>query len=123
MENKPTTEHNTGRVYRTTVILLLVIIVVGFGVTFGIRYLYEQSRDPHSLLGQAWIDIHTTSNSDTDGDGLSDGDEDTYHTNFWETDTDKDSYPDGQEIRTKHNPTGPGNLSEQYTLDLTKLKL
>lgn len=109
--------------YRATVILLLVIIVVGLGVTFGVRTLYTQSQDPNSLVGQAWIDIHTNDQSDTDGDGLSDADENKYHTNFWEADTDHDTYPDGQEVRTLHNPTGSGKLSEQKNLDIVNLKL
>src|SRR3989442_9494221 len=51
------------------------------------------------LLG---TDIH---NADTDGDGLSDGDEvNTYHTNPLLADTDGDLIPDGVEVQTGTNP-------------------
>lgn len=50
-------------------------------------------------------------NTDTDGDGLSDGDE----VLIWKTDplnpdTDKDGYLDGDEVRHGYNPLGPGKL-------------
>jgi hypothetical protein len=49
--------------------------------------------------------------ADTDGDGLSDGDE----VNVWQTDprdpdTDGDGYWDGEEIENEYNPLGPGKL-------------
>jgi 6-phosphogluconolactonase (cycloisomerase 2 family) len=44
-------------------------------------------------------------NADTDGDGLSDGDEvNTYHTNPLLADTDGDLIPDGVEVQTGSNP-------------------
>lgn len=50
-------------------------------------------------------------NSDSDGDGLTDGDE----VLIWKTDpknpdTDGDSYPDGDEVKHGYNPLGPGKL-------------
>ena len=47
-------------------------------------------------------------NPDTDGDGLSDGDEVLkYHTNPLKPDTDGDGYSDGDEVRAGSNPLDP----------------
>lgn len=62
-------------------------------------------------------DIHTDPlNWDTDGDGLSDGDE----VNIWKTnplnpDTDGDGYKDGAEVKNGYNPSGNGKLFEPPT--------
>ncbi|HSR89492.1 MAG TPA: hypothetical protein VLK22_03845 [Candidatus Udaeobacter sp.] len=49
--------------------------------------------------------------ADTDGDGLSDGDEALiWHSNPLNKDTDGDSYLDGEEIRNGYSPIGPGKL-------------
>ena len=48
---------------------------------------------------------------DTDGDGLSDGDEVLiWKTNVLQIDTDKDTYLDGEEVANGYNPLGPGKL-------------
>ncbi len=50
-------------------------------------------------------------NPDTDGDGLSDGDEVLiWKTNPLNSDTDGDGYPDGKEVRNGYNPLGSGKL-------------
>lgn len=48
--------------------------------------------------------------SDTDSDGLSNEEEETYGTDPDNPDTDGDSYPDGQEVKAGYNPLGAGNL-------------
>lgn len=49
--------------------------------------------------------------SDSDGDGLSDGDEVLiWHSNPLNPDTDGDGYPDGTEVRNGYSPLGPGKL-------------
>lgn len=49
---------------------------------------------------------------DTDGDGLSDADEDRYGTNPTRPDTDNDGYLDGEEVENGYNPLGSGKLEE-----------
>lgn len=52
-------------------------------------------------------------NSDTDGDGLSDGDEVLiWKTDPLDPDSDDDTYLDGREIQYGYNPRGPGKLSD-----------
>jgi len=49
--------------------------------------------------------------SDTDGDGLTDGDEVIiWKTNPLNSDTDGDRYVDGEEVRNGYDPKGPGRL-------------
>ncbi|HEC40137.1 hypothetical protein LCGC14_0860940 [marine sediment metagenome] len=57
-------------------------------------------------------------NSDSDGDGLSDGDEvNNYHTDPTNSDTDGDQYSDGQEIQMGTDPLSSlSNLSVTLTI-------
>jgi hypothetical protein len=50
--------------------------------------------------------------ADEDGDGLSNGDEDTWGANPYVRDTDSDGFQDGEEVRAGHNPTiaGPNDI-------------
>lgn len=49
--------------------------------------------------------------ADTDSDGLFDGEEvNIYHSNPLVADTDSDGYPDGVEVHNGYNPAGPGKL-------------
>ncbi|MBI5728949.1 MAG: hypothetical protein HY983_01740 [Candidatus Magasanikbacteria bacterium] len=55
-------------------------------------------------------------NPDTDGDGLSDGDEVLiWKTNPLNPDTDGDGYPDGEEVKNGYNPLGRGRLLKSPT--------
>ncbi len=64
----------------------------------------DPDRDGLTNLQEFQIGTDPT-NRDTDGDGLSDGDEvNTYHTNPLLADTDGDSIPDGVEVQTATNP-------------------
>ena len=52
-------------------------------------------------------------NWDTDGDGLSDGDEVfIWKSNPLLPDTDGDTYSDGDEVKNGYNPIGPGKIFE-----------
>ncbi len=94
------------------VVILVVVILLGFGIFFAYRYLFAQSQDPNSLIGAAWVDIHTKADSDPDQDGLSDEQEAKYGSNFWEKDTDHDGFTDGEEVLHGYNPSGAGKLSD-----------
>ena len=56
---------------------------------------------------------------DSDGDGLSDQDEDVFGTNPLLPDTDGDGYQDADEITQGYNPLGEGKISEQMLKRLT----
>lgn len=52
-------------------------------------------------------------NTDTDADGLFDGEEyKIYKTDLLKSDTDGDGFTDGQEVHNGYNPNGPGKLLE-----------
>lgn len=104
------------------VIVLVIVVLLGFGVFFAYRYLFAQTQDPNSTIGAAWVDIHTEPDSDPDQDGLSNADEAKYGTNFWQKDTDGDGFSDGDEATHGYNPLGDGKLS-QSKLDLNSLGL
>ncbi|MSR85167.1 hypothetical protein EXS71_01880 [Candidatus Uhrbacteria bacterium] len=55
--------------------------------------------------------------ADTDGDGLSDGDEIVkYGTNPINPDSDGDTYPDGSEVQKEYNPLGTGKCPKANCL-------
>jgi hypothetical protein len=62
-------------------------------------------------------------NWDTDGDGLSDGDEvNAWHTNPKNPDTDGDSYKDNDEVKNGYNPNGPGKIFTPPTSSTSTLQ-
>lgn len=67
--------------------------------------------------GQEILVYHTNPlNPDTDGDGLNDGDEIlVWKTNPLNPDTDGDGYPDGEEVKNGYNPLGRGRLLHSPT--------
>lgn len=63
----------------------------------------------------------STTNPDSDGDGLFDGEEiRIYATNPLSFDSDGDGYGDGEEIRSGYNPLGPGRLLQLPTEQSTE---
>jgi hypothetical protein len=48
--------------------------------------------------------------SDSDSDGLDDGQEHFYSTDVWNPDSDGDGFTDGHEVKNGMNPAGPGAL-------------
>jgi len=66
------------------------------------------------------VEQSVVSNTDTDGDGLNDGDESVWNTDFQKADTDGDGYLDGEEVASGHDPliSGPkDSLIEQNLTD------
>ena len=49
---------------------------------------------------------------DTDGDGLTDVEEESYGTDMNNPDTDGDGYKDGEEVANGYDPLGPGKLTK-----------
>lgn len=74
-------------------------------------------RDDDGLDDIREADLGTDpKNWDSDGDGLSDGDEVIiWKTNPLDSDTDGDTYADGLEVKSGYSPTGPGQLYEVPT--------
>ena len=119
-----TSEHKTTtrNWYRILVVVFVIIIALALGIFFSLRYLYAESKDPASRVGQLWIDLRTTSDSDVDQDGLSNADEKVYATDFWVPDTDGDGFSDGQEVQNGFNPTGDGRLDDkEFSFDISIL--
>lgn len=106
-------EHST-KWYRVLIALAVVVVVLGLGVfalaTFGLR------GERAVLVKNALADLTATPAGDLDDDGLNNGDEDRYHTDFWDADTDDDGFTDGAEVKAGYNPTGPGRLGEVPSL-------
>jgi hypothetical protein len=70
--------------------------------------------DQDGLSDQRELELGTDPRmKDSDGDGLSDGDEVlVYGTNPIDRDTDKDSFIDGEEIKNSYNPRGAGKCAK-----------
>ena len=107
---------------KPVVVFLVIVILLGFGIFFAYRYLYAQSQNSSSLIGAAWVDVHTQPDSDPDLDGLSNAEEAQYASNFWQKDTDGDGFSDGEEVKHGFNPNGPGKLTDSK-LDVNSLGL
>lgn len=108
-------ENNTPKSHkwvRSLVVILVIAIVIGFGIFFAYRYLFAQSKDSSSTVGAVWADLHTTSDSDLDQDGLSNAEEAELATDFWKADTDGDGFSDNDEVKNGYNPNGPGKLTD-----------
>lgn len=96
--------------------LLVVVIVVGAGIWLN-SFLPELLSTTVTSNTNANTTIKSTSSTvnlaskDTDGDGLTDGDEQQkYKTNPNNKDTDGDGYTDNEEIKNGYDPNGPGKL-------------
>lgn len=78
--------------------------------------------DKDGLSDQQEIELGLDPNNpDSDGDGLTDGDENKlYGTNPLNRDTDKDTYPDGDEVKNGYNPRGDGKCATP-TCEVPKL--
>jgi cytoskeletal protein RodZ len=121
-QNEDVEKPKMHRWVKSLVVILVIVILLGFGIFFAYRYLYAQSQNPSSLIGAAWVDIHTKPDSDPDQDGLSNAEEAQYASDFWKKDTDGDGFSDGEEVKHGFNPNGPGKLTDSK-LDVNSLGL
>jgi hypothetical protein len=73
----------------------------------------SQDSDMDGLLDERELTLGSDVNrSDTDADGLSDYEEVmTWKTDPTNPDTDGDTYNDGQEVKARYNPLGPGKMT------------
>lgn len=68
-------------------------------------------------------DVSVLSSLDTDSDELSNYDERIYGTDAFSSDTDRDGYPDGHEIRTKNDPLNPPSRFDKKFVERLKGKI
>ena len=97
-------------------IIIGIVLLVG-GLIFVLKY-----SNKGSLLGSRTSEVSQESFKDSDNDGLRDWEEELYHTNPNNPDTDGDGYLDGEEINSGHNPLikAPGDKLTFYPLPLEK---
>lgn len=105
-------QEKSHKIYRVLLVIFVLIILVGFGILLATRYVYQESQNPDSLIGQAWLDIRSEPDSDLDQDGLSNEEEDLFHSDAWVADTDGDGFNDGEEVSNGYNPTGGGRIDD-----------
>ncbi|MBX4211582.1 MAG: thrombospondin type 3 repeat-containing protein [Candidatus Yanofskybacteria bacterium] len=60
------------------------------------------------VSGNQTATIDETINNDEDKDGLTNGEESFWNTDFQDPDSDKDGFKDGEEVASGHDPTVPG---------------
>lgn len=96
------------------IIILGIILIIG-GVVFVWKYAKKES-----LLGIKFEKRTEESFKDSDNDGLKDWEEELFHTNPLNPDTDGDGYLDGEEVDSGHNPLvkAPGDKLTFYPLPL-----
>lgn len=70
----------------------------------------EETETTEKTVDTEEVKVDTSADIDTDGDGLTDADEDKYGTNPTKQDTDNDGFLDGEEVANGYNPLGEGKL-------------
>ncbi len=112
--NEPVTEEPTVQETTTTDEQAKIDeMVSGEQVLFG----EPKDSDSDNLSDDVEKEIGTDPNNwDTDGDGLSDGDEAlVWRSNPLNADTDGDGYSDGAEVKNGYSPIGPGKIFDVGT--------
>lgn len=100
----------------------LIVIVMGALIVFGgIIFVLKYSKQD-TLLGNKNSINQSQDFMDSDNDGLRDWEEELYHTDPLNPDTDGDGYLDGEEVNSGHNPLvkAPGDKLSFYPLPLGK---
>ena len=96
------------------IIILSIVLIIG-GIVFVWKYATKES-----LLGIKFEKRAEESLKDSDNDGLKDWEEELFHTDLFNPDTDGDGYLDGEEVDSGHNPLvkAPGDKLVFYPLPL-----
>lgn len=101
---------------------LIVVIIGVLLITGGVLFVLKYSKQD-ALLGNKGGSIGQSQDFiDSDNDGLRDWEEELYHTDPLNPDTDGDGYLDGEEVDSGHNPLvkAPGDKLSFYPLPLGK---
>ncbi len=87
---------------------LLAILIIGI-LGFIVFRLRERQATPESTLASTQEEVKAP---DSDQDSLADWEEELWHTNPHKGDTDGDGVSDGEEVQTNHDPLkrGPGDV-------------
>ncbi|MEK7627252.1 MAG: thrombospondin type 3 repeat-containing protein [Patescibacteria group bacterium] len=108
------------------ILVIFILIIIGFFAVYGAinisskfnvksdSTITPQNEKNNSNLSYSFVD-------DDDNDGLSNAKEIIYGSDSNDPDTDKDSYPDGDEVKNGYDPVvaGSGRLTDRTTQNLT----
>ncbi|MCK5475673.1 MAG: hypothetical protein KAI71_03780 [Candidatus Pacebacteria bacterium] len=119
-EGEPIAPGSEEKINKKIILLIVIIlIIIGFGMVY---FLFSNKEDDDELPVEVNVDTledkkveedKIDKEFDTDLDGLPDYIEEILGTNFYETDTDGDTYSDFDEIKSGYNPLNDKKLTEE----------
>lgn len=112
------------------ILIIFILMIVGFFVVYGTINLFQKKSikdlkaSPSSQTNpspEKTLALVYSFYNDKDNDGLSDAKEIIYGTDLKKSDTDGDSYLDGDEVKNGYDPTvpGPARLETRQSQNLT----
>ena len=97
------------RIRKVTIIFFSALLLVGLSCQ------RQSPASPEPTSQSSNQQAVSAAVQDTDGDGLSDSDEQTWGTDVSRQDSDGDGYSDGVEVVGGYNPLGAGKLADSTT--------